>query len=168
MVVKLREQLEQAPPESQAPDVPRRKGGPMLWVAAAVALLAVVVGIGIVVLSTGETGTPEPAVEAATGEELVCQLAARGQLPPEACPTASGVLQPAAPIYTDSELETMRLVDEGRLPEAALESQSWLIKRLANEGQIPREAATADDALVAPRQVERSGRVDATAGFVAQ
>jgi hypothetical protein len=76
-----------------------------------------------------------------SAEERTCQLATQGTIPLEACATASPVLQPRPPLYTPTELETIRLVNAGQLPAGTLDGPTSLIKRLANEGQVPREAA---------------------------
>jgi hypothetical protein len=74
--------------------------------------------IGVAVLSTGDAGTPETADGPLTAEERTCQLATQGTIPLEACATASPVLQPRPPLYTPTELETIRLVDAGSSPRA--------------------------------------------------
>lgn len=140
MATRLRERVNQDSQPAQTHDEHRHLGGPMVW-GVALVLLAVLGGvIGVAVLSTGDAGTPETAVEALTHDERICQLATQGRVPLEACSTAP-TRQPTQPLYTTTELEMMRLVDAGRLPEETLNTQTFLIKRLANEGQIPREAA---------------------------
>ena len=141
MTTKLRERVHQDASAPQAPHDQRHRGGPMAWGVAAI--FAVVLGgaIGVMVFSTGDAGPPETAAQALTDDERICQLATQGRLPLEACSTAASGQQLSPQLYTSTELEMIRLVEAGRLPPETLNGQTFLSKRLANQGEIPREAA---------------------------
>jgi hypothetical protein len=142
MAITLRERTGQRAAPSHAPNERRSTTGPLLWAAAAVVVLGVLgVVLGVGLRSTGDDGATSAAVGPPSTGERICQLATQGSIPLEACPAASPVLQPRPPLYTPTELETIRLVNAGQLPGATLDGSTFLIKRLANEGQIPREAA---------------------------
>jgi len=141
MATRLRERVDQGSQRPQTPDKQRHLSRPMVWVVAVV-LLAVICGvIWVAVSSTGDPGAPEATVPALTNDERICQLATQGSIPLEACSTASHGQQPHQPLYTTTEVEMLRLVEVGSLPKETLDSQTFLIKRLANQGQIPRETA---------------------------
>jgi hypothetical protein len=45
------------------------------------------------------------------------------------------------PLYTTQERALMAAIASGQVPEAALDQKELLIKRLVNQGLIPRQAA---------------------------
>ncbi len=140
MTTGLRERTNRDAQARQAHDEDRHLGGPMVWGVASVLLAVLGAVIAVAVVPTGDTGTPETMAQALTNDERICQLANQGRVPLEAC-SAATTQQPTQPLYTTTELEMIRLVEGGRLPEGTLDNQTFLIKRLANEGEIPRDAA---------------------------
>lgn len=142
MAITLRDRTDQRADPPQAANERPSTSGPLFWAAAAVVVLGVLgLALGVSLQSTGDDGAQSAVVGPLSAEERTCQLATQGTIPLEACATSSPVLQPRPPLYNPTELETIRLVNAGQLPAGTLDGPTYLIKRLANEGQVPREAA---------------------------
>jgi hypothetical protein len=135
------------------------------WRALALSVVAAVAVVGVATL-TSRPVVPieEPGREASlyTAEErTVMRLVAQGQIPAETLNTDPFIIKrlvnegfvpretvqsspaPRTSLYSEQERALMNAVAGGQVPEEALDSDSFLIKRLIDQGQIPRGAADA-------------------------
>ena len=76
--------------------------------------------------------------QAVDQERLQLERAVRsGQVPV----AALNSIRPVAPLYSPTETKLIESVRSGHVPADVLDSRALLLKRLANEGKIPRAAA---------------------------
>jgi hypothetical protein len=135
------------------------------WRALALSVVAAVaaVGVGVATL-TSRPVVPieEPGRETSlytAHERTMMRLVAQGQIPAETLNTDPFIIKrlvnegfvpretvqsspaPRTSLYSEQERALMNAVAGGQVPEEALDGDSFLIKRLIDQGQIPREAA---------------------------
>jgi hypothetical protein len=72
--------------------------------------------------------------------QLVAARAAQRALAADAARWSgqANALSSRSPLYSRAELETIRLAREGRIPKESIQSDTYRMKRLINEGQVPR------------------------------
>ena len=157
--------------EQEARTVSQETGQPRVrrswagWMLGAL-VVAALAGIIVALLEVRSVEPPRPvAVPAQTGslytaEELaVMRLVAQGYIPREMLagepyrtkrlvnrgliPRAAidPALAPVAPLYTAEERALTDAVARGLIPKETLDTRTFLVKRLINQGLIPREAA---------------------------
>ena len=117
---------------SGALELPRGHA-PRAWIALGAALF---VAIAIFALATMDrSGGPATITQQSVTERLVNA----GVIPSQ---TLQPALAAVEPLYSARDRALMGAVSAGVVPDEVLNTHDFLIKRLANQGLIPREAAT--------------------------
>lgn len=127
-----------------------------MWAAATVVIAALAVVL-VVFLMDGATETAATP-DLRSDQQVLADLANRGYIPAEAVdfeflateklvnqgliPEAalSGYITPAAPIFTPEDLALMHAARTGMIPMEAVNWDDMALKRLVNQGLIPRAA----------------------------
>lgn len=106
---------------------------PRAWLAIGAVFVAATVAIGVLATFQGSDG-PATSINDASGYARMEEFVNSGFVPREA-------LQPMRPepVYSAQDRALMAAVANGVVPEEALDTEDFLIKRLINQGLIPRQ-----------------------------
>lgn len=117
---------------SGALEVPRGHR-PRAWLAIGAVFVTATIAIGVLATFQGSDG-PVTSINDASGYARMEEFVNAGLVPHEA-------LQPMVPepVYADQDRALMAAVASGVVPEEALDTEDILIKRLVNQGLIPRQ-----------------------------
>ncbi len=155
-VIEKEKVLERPAPEVSSP--PRRIGA-MVWGLAIIALAAVAAVVVLFVTGGEETTTAgEAATDYRSEQQIIADLANQGYLPAAAvdwqllktermveqglvpAEALEPAVSPVAPLFSPDELLTIELANTGQIPTEAVDWSGVALKKLVNQGLIPREA----------------------------
>lgn len=154
MAVIERERVQERPaPKAPAP---QRRFGTMIW-ALAILAIAAVAAVAVILATGGEDGT-QAAPDLRSEQQILADLANQGYIPAAAVDhkllmtermvnqglVPAQALEPYAPpvepLYTAQELSTLELAESGQIPMESVDWDEVALKRLVNQGLIPRQA----------------------------
>lgn len=152
MVVKERQRVEE---RVALPAVTGRREA-FIWAAATVVIAALAVVLVVFLMDSGTETVVAPDLR--SDQQVLADLASRGYIPAEAVdyerlatenlvnqgllPEAAlrGYIAPSAPIFTPEDLALIHAAQTGVIPMEAVDWDDVALKRLVNQGLIPRAA----------------------------
>ena len=153
MAVIERERVHERPaPDAPAPE---RRIGAMIWTATVVALVALA---AIVVMLVRGDSTTQATPDLRSEQQILADLANMGYIPAAAvdyqllmterlanqglvpAETLEPYYPPVEPLYSAREMLTIEQAESGQIPMASVDWDEVELKRLVNQGLIPRAA----------------------------
>ncbi len=157
-VIEKEKVLERPAPEAPVePKTPTRIGA-VIWALAVIAMAAVAAVVVLMVTGGEETTGAAPGPDYRSEQQILADLANQGYIPAaavdwqllkterlveqglvpgEALEPASG---PTDPLYTPDELLMIDLANTGQIPMEAVDWDEVALKKLVNQGLLPRAA----------------------------